>query len=186
MKLIDRKFSDSIFLCGFMGTGKTTIGKKLAERVQAEFIDLDKEIEKKDGRSIPEIFSEDGEAYFRELEWRTLKTMLPETKGIYALGGGSLQNQRVVDHIKLFGLLIFIDTPFEVLLERIRKDASRPLLLDKDGNIKQDSELRTDLTHLYNKRKPLYEQAQIKLMRDQYASVDKLIDDLIKRASRHV
>ena len=186
MELENRLFQGSLFLCGFMGSGKTTIGKKAAERLDAAFIDLDEVIVRRYGKPIAEIFKQEGEDYFRKAEWKTLKALLPQKKGIYALGGGSLHNQHVVDHIKLFGLLIFIDTPFEILFERIRKNTSRPLLLDEDGNIKQDNRLREELMDLYQKRKPLYEQAQIKLGRDQYDSIEDLIDDLIKRASRHV
>jgi shikimate kinase len=186
MQLNDRKFNGSLFLCGFMGTGKTTIGQYLAEKLQADFIDLDQEIVKKEGKSIPDIFREGGEPAFRKAEWYRLKEMLPERTGIYALGGGTLQNQHVVDHIKLFGLLIFIETPFDILFERIRNDTSRPMLLDQDGNIKQDNELHSELLDIYHQRQPLYEQAQIKLQREQYASVEELSDDLIKRASRYV
>ncbi len=113
---------DRIFLTGFMGAGKSVIGQQLAGKLERPFLDLDDKITQKAGQSIPEIFKESGESEFRILERRAVLEVIREFTGVVALGGGSLQNQHLVDHIKLNGLLIFIETPISVILDRITKN----------------------------------------------------------------
>ncbi|MDX1585898.1 MAG: shikimate kinase [Balneolaceae bacterium] len=123
------KLPDRIFICGFMGAGKSTVGRKLAERLERTFLDLDDYIEHKADKSIPEIFEEGGEKAFRKIERRCILEIIRTFEGIVALGGGSLHNQHMLDHIKLNGLLVFIETPISVILSRIEEDANRPFLL---------------------------------------------------------
>lgn len=180
------KFTDSLYICGFMGTGKSTLGKKLAVKLDKPFIDLDSEIEKRAAMSIPEIFQKQGEAAFRSMEWEVLKDITKTFKGVIALGGGTLQEQRIVDHIKLSGLLIFLDTPFATVLDRVKRNKNRPLLLDEQGQVKEDDVLQNDLSTLLEKRRPLYEQAQIKIKRSEYEDLDQLVEDLSRRIARYV
>ncbi|HBQ60002.1 MAG TPA: chorismate mutase, partial [Balneolaceae bacterium] len=114
-----KKFSGSIFISGFMASGKSTIGRQMAQELELPFYDLDDVIVEKEGRSINRIFEDDGEAYFREKEWQYLLELTQTTKGVISLGGGALQSQRVVDHLKIYGILVFIDTPFSAIVERV-------------------------------------------------------------------
>jgi len=180
------RFKGSIFLCGFMGAGKSTIGKALAQIVGMDFKDLDNVIEKGTGKKISGIFSEFGENRFRDIEWKTLQTLSQNYKAVVALGGGSLHNQHVVDHLKLHGLLIFIETPFDVLLERITKNMHRPLLLDQSGNMKEKEVLEKELYSLYKKRLPFYRQSQITIETDAYKSVVEIATELKKKILHHV
>jgi shikimate kinase len=177
---------DLIFLCGFMGAGKTIIGQKLADKLGQSFLDLDDEIVEMTGQSIPEIFEDAGEAGFRTAERRALMTVIREYEGVIALGGGSLQNQHLLDHIKLNGLLIFIETPITVILDRISKDENRPLLLDEDGNPKEIEILEKELTALYEERLPLYEQAVIRIINDGTKGTDDVVEELLKKIRNHV
>lgn len=177
---------DLIFLCGFMGAGKTTIGQKLAEKLDRPFLDLDDRIIEKAGKSIPEIFEQAGEGRFRNIERNALLEVARDYKGIVALGGGSLQNQHLLDHLKLNGLLIFIETPVSVILDRISRDSNRPLLLDEDGQTKDRETLEKELQVLYKERLPLYEQAAIRLKVKAGGSSDKQVETLIKKIRRHV
>jgi shikimate kinase len=175
-----------IFLCGFMGAGKSVIGKKLANELDRPFLDLDDKIEENAGQTIPQIFEESGEPAFRTLERRAVLEVIREFEGIVALGGGSLQNQHMLDHVKLNGLLVFIDTPISVILDRISEDKNRPLLLDEQGNPKNREQLNKELTALYDERQPLYEQAVIKVKNDGSELPSNIVETLLKKIRNHV
>lgn len=177
---------DTIFLCGFMGAGKSTIGRLLADELSRPFLDLDNKIEEKAGQTIPEIFEQSGEADFRTIERRALLEVSRDFEGIVALGGGSLQNQHMVDHLKLNGLLIFIETPISVILDRISEDETRPLLLDEEENPKSRETLRRELEELYEERLPLYEQAVIHISDDGSQPPEAIAQILLKKIKRHV
>lgn len=177
---------DLIFFCGFMGTGKTTIGQSVAKQLGRPFMDLDTAIEKQLGTSIRSAFKEKGENYFRKTEHAVLLDTIRNFQGIVALGGGALHNQHVVDHIKLNGLLIFIETPISVILERISDDPDRPLLLDENGKVKDRKTLQGELQQLYEQRLPLYEQAEIRIDSSKFPSVNLVVTKLIKKIQYHV
>lgn len=177
---------DLIFLSGFMGAGKSAVGRQLAEKLNRPFVDLDDRIVEMAGQPIPEIFEESGETGFRTVERRALMEVIREFEGIVALGGGSLQNQHMLDHIKLHGLLIFIETPISVILNRILEDENRPLLLDEEGNSKDQERLKKELTALYQERLPLYEQAVIRILNDGDRKVKEVTEKLLKKIRNHV
>ena len=177
---------DRIYLCGFMGAGKSTIGKLLAEKLSMPFIDLDTRIEENREKSIPVIFEEEGEEAFRQAERSALLEVIREEQGVIALGGGALHNQHLLDHVKVNGLLIFIETPFSVIFDRIAGKTDRPLLLDEDGNMKEEESLREELRSLYHKRLPLYEQAELQINSRNYESREELVRSLIKKIRNHV
>ncbi|WP_445664759.1 shikimate kinase [Fodinibius sp. AD559] len=177
---------ERIFLCGFMGAGKSVIGKKLAKKLELSFLDLDDKIELETGQSIPKIFEESGESAFRVAERRALLEVIRKFNGVVSLGGGSLQNQHMVDHVKLNGLLIFIETPISVILDRISQDKNRPLLWDEQGNLKSEKQLKNELTALYEKRLPLYKQAAIQVKNDGRKNVEEIVETLLKKIRNHV
>lgn len=145
-----------IFLCGMMGSGKTTIGRVLAGKLDLPFSDLDEEIVRTENAPIPAIFSEQGEEHFRETERRVLTEMSRLPAGVVALGGGALQNMEITKELKRSGWLIFLDAPISVLLSRLQHDKSRPLL-NQSG---QESPAEK-LQRLYRERRPRYTQAHI-------------------------
>ena len=177
---------DIIFLCGFMGSGKSTIGRGLADSLEWPFLDLDDKIEEIAGQEIPEIFEREGEAGFRTIERRALLEVARKFKGVVALGGGSLQSQHMVDHLKLKGLLIFLETPISVILGRVSGDENRPLLLDKRGNPKNKKVLEQDLQALYDERLPFYKQAVINVANDGSKSPEQIVEILLKKIRNHV
>lgn len=142
-----------IFLSGMMGSGKSTVGQTLAVELNVTFQDLDDLIEEEAGMVIPEIFTKKGEPAFRELERKILIAESQKTDGVLALGGGSLQNQRIVDHLKIYGWLIFLEVPLSVIYDRISGDQNRPMLDGSNGFHKLET--------LLNERRPLYRQAHI-------------------------
>lgn len=129
-----------------MGAGKTTVGKDLATALGVSVIDMDAEIVSQEGKSINDIFAENGEAYFRDLESTFIKT-LPLENAIITTGGGIVMNEANRQWMKEHGFVVFLDANPAEILERLQNDQSRPLL-------KKDKE--TALFELYNQRLPLY------------------------------
>jgi shikimate kinase len=124
-----------IVLTGFMGSGKTTTGRLLAERLGWEFCDLDSEVERRDGRSVPQIFAEEGEAAFRHLESAALASLLGRKNLVLALGGGApetLGNRLLLEQTP-HTAVVYLEAPLAVLLDRCALGAAagetaRPLL----------------------------------------------------------
>lgn len=158
----------------------------MANKLKIPFLDLDDRIEEKAGQSIPEIFDQNGEAGFRTLERRSIMEVVREFEGVVALGGGSLQSQHMVDHLKLNGLLVFIETPISVILDRISQDPNRPLLTNEDGSPKDLETLEEEMTALYEERKPLYEQSVITVTNDGNKDPEEIVTILLKKIRNHV
>ena len=138
-----------IFLCGLMGSGKSTVGRILASRLEVPFSDLDSMIEQKTGTSIAAIFESDGESRFREIERAVLEEVLDGDgdgdgdrdmdmdrdglKGfVMALGGGALQSRELAAKVAGAGILIYLETSVEELVVRLQGDQARPLLAMPD------------------------------------------------------
>lgn len=149
--------SDIIFLIGFMGAGKTTIGKEIAAQRNLLFVDLDSVIEFKEGKSIAEIVMEKGIDYFRKKESELLKAMDLDNV-IVACGGGTPCFFDNLEWMKSRGKVIFVNTSFESIFSRLKGSdiSKRPLL----KNIKP-AELKEQLHLLYTERLPIYQQATV-------------------------
>lgn len=150
---------DRLYLMGFMGSGKSALGAKLAHRLGYTFLDLDQAIAEQEGRSVPEIFSADGEAFFRKRETEVLHGTASLTRTLIALGGGTPCFNQNIDWINQHGLSIYLSIRTETLLGRLRrKKSGRPLLADLD-----DEGLRTFIEQTLNKREPYYRRAHFVL-----------------------
>jgi shikimate kinase len=121
-----------IVLIGLMGAGKTSIGRRLAEKLDLPFIDADVEIEKAAGKSIPDIFSEHGEAHFRDGERRVIARLLENGRQVLATGGGAFMNAETRQAIKAHSVSVWLKADLEVLLKRVSKRGGRPLLENRD------------------------------------------------------
>jgi len=142
----------NIALIGFMGTGKTAVGQLLAETLDRKFIEMDWLIEKQAGRTIPEIFRDDGEIGFRELEIETSKTIAGEDHCVIACGGGIVLNKINIDRLKLGGLIVYLTASPAAILKRTSSEAgTRPLLA-----VENPAQVIRELTKA---RKPFYERA---------------------------
>jgi len=138
-----------IFLIGFMGAGKTTLGKALAQQLSCPFKDTDDLIIQKTGLSIPEIFKAHGQQYFRLLESKVLREALFFNPVVVASGGGLPCFWNNLEWMNANGVTIFLDVPLEILAHRLSNDPNRPLL--KRGDWKQ----------LFKYREGIYQQAKI-------------------------
>jgi shikimate kinase len=126
----------NIYLIGFMGTGKTVVGKKLAQTMKRNFIDIDSEIEKKLRCSISEIFDKYGEKEFRKKESALLGDITSKSDLVVSTGGGIILNYENMDKMKESGLVITLIARLEIIYERLKDDNRRPLLANIDDNEK--------------------------------------------------
>lgn len=142
----------SIALIGFMGTGKTAVGKVLAAKLGREFIELDYLIEQKAGRSIPEIFQQDGEIGFRELEIEATKEVANQKNAVIACGGGIVLNKINIDRLRQACIIIYLTASPNMILKRTSGDKNeRPLLAVFDRALQ--------IRELLRFRQPFYERA---------------------------
>src|SRR3989338_6719350 len=119
---------NNIYLVGFMGTGKTSVGKELAKQKKWQFVDLDELIELKERHSIADIFAKEGEPYFRRVEDKVLKEVAREKKFVLACGGGIVINPENIKLMKESGILICLKASPEAILKRTAGYSHRPLL----------------------------------------------------------
>ncbi len=143
----------SIVLVGLMGAGKSSVGRKLAEKMSMDFTDADEEISKAAGRSIEDIFEDYGEDAFRDVEERVILRLLDESPRVLATGGGAFMNPRTRTQISERGISVWLRADLDVLVKRTRRRGGRPLLKNKDP--------RATLQQLIIEREPVYAKADI-------------------------
>ena len=142
---------------GFMGSGKTSLGKKLARKLNFEFLDLDHEIENSDGLSVSEIFKEKGEMYFRDLEFKILQTFQNKKDTVIALGGGTACNDENLEFILNSGTTVYLQMTEDKLLGRLRqKRVKRPLIASLT-----DEELKRFIHEKLFEREKYYSKADL-------------------------
>ncbi len=142
----------NVFLIGIMGTGKTTVGRLLAAELGYRFFDTDVLIEQIAGKTINQIFADEGEEMFRDLESQVLSELAAYTKLTIATGGGIVLRRMNWSHLHN-GLVVWLDAPVEVLIERLGSDSTRPLL--------QTPNPALTLQTLLNQRRNLYAEADL-------------------------
>lgn len=131
-----------LILIGFMGVGKTSVGKKLAEKLNLKFIDTDYEIEKSENKTISQIFEDYGERYFRTLETKVLKNALKEENIIISTGGGIITNKENYEILKNEKNVIFLDASTKTIINHLCNETNkRPLLKDSKNLISKIEEL---------------------------------------------
>ena len=141
----------NIILCGFMGCGKSTVGKFLAKKSGMTFVDMDTYIENMAGMTVKEIFAEKGEAHFRDLEHQACIELSQNGNKVIAAGGGTLTFDRNINALKNNGTILLLEVSYEKLCIRLRNDTTRPLLQCENRNQK--------IQELLTKRMPIYKKA---------------------------
>jgi shikimate kinase len=137
--------SSLIFLVGFMGAGKTTVGPALAEAMGWKFADLDRLIEEREGQTVREIFERRGEPAFRRLEREAIAGCREMKDTVIALGGGAYMSEESRALLREMGLTVWLDCPLDICLPRISDDPARPLLRSRE-----------EMQELFERRRPTY------------------------------
>ncbi len=154
--ILKLKRTPGLYLVGFMASGKTTVGRALADRIGWPFADLDSEIEAREGKAIAQIFSDQGEAAFREIEARLLREHVRRIETgqpcVLALGGGAFVQPANWELLTNNGISLWLDCPLDRIMHRLGDDTTRPLAAQANG-----------LGPLYEQRRPLYSRADYRV-----------------------
>ena len=159
--------TDKVYLVGFMGSGKSSVGRSLGRRLGWRFEDVDALIEARERKAIPEIFAEQGEAYFRAAEREVVRQLCGPRHVVVATGGGtfvSVENRRQINED---GVSIWLDVPFEVAVARVPADGRRPLASDRE-----------QFEQLYAQRRAAYQFAHHRLDASR-SPVEELVERIL-------
>ncbi|MDU7338175.1 MAG: shikimate kinase [Clostridium sp.] len=163
----------NIVLCGFMGSGKTTVGQVLAQKSGRAFFDLDQYIEQQEGKTVTQIFAEQGEEGFRKLETKAARKLSEQNNLIIATGGGAVLKEENVEILRKGGVLIHLDASLNAVEQRLNGLDDRPLL--------QRDDRQEFLRILYAKRIPLYRTAAHLSVNADY-SPDDVCEQILQKA----
>ncbi|MBX2805591.1 MAG: shikimate kinase [Hyphomicrobiales bacterium] len=165
----------SLVLIGLMGAGKSSIGKRLASHLGIPFADADTEIERAAGKTINEIFEEDGEDYFRDGEHRVISRLLSERGKVLATGGGAFMNAETRELIAQTGISVWLKADLNLLMSRVMRRDTRPLLRQENPE--------AIMARLIEQRYPVYAMADVTVMsRD--APHEEIVHEIIQAVSR--
>jgi shikimate kinase len=161
----------SLVLVGIMGCGKSTVGRRLANRLDIPFVDADTEIEQAANMSVPEIFTVHGEPYFRKGEERVIARLLREGPQVLATGGGAYMSEATRNEIAENGISIWLKADLDTVMERVRKRSNRPLLQtpDPEGTMRE----------LMAKRYPVYGMAEL-TVNSRDVPHDHVVEDIVE------
>lgn len=179
------KHHSLIFLTGFSGSGKSTIGPLLANSLGYEFIDLDQAIEKSAGKSITRIFSEEGEPAFRQLEMNMLRQLSGKEEMVVSLGGGVLENDECFRLIRAEGTLVYLKSTPKALSRRLCHKTDRPLLKGENGRRLSREEIEEKIAAILEKREPRYMSADLTVETDT-KRIGSTVEELTRKINRLV
>ena len=165
------RLKKTVVMVGMMGAGKTAVGRALAARLGVPFLDSDAEIEAAANMTVPEIFTRDGEAFFRLKESQVIRRLLDEERGILSTGGGAFlaaENRRVIAER---GVAVWLKADMDVLWNRVRHKDTRPLLRTDNP--------RASLHALYVVRVPVYAKADLMVESDARTTIDQMVDRVL-------
>ncbi len=162
------KFPSLITLTGFMGTGKTAVGQSLARMIGYSFVDSDREIESRQGRSVQQIFESEGEPYFREVEKETIARLAQNPNTVLSVGGGAILNDETFDLLDFAGTMVHLTATVDEIANRLGHGNERPLLAGGDRKKK--------IRKLMEDRKTVYSKVKI-----QIDTTGLAIDEVVKK-----
>lgn len=165
----------NIVLIGFMSTGKTSVGKRLAQQLNWDFVDTDLEIEKINGMSVSEIFHKQGETYFRSEEEAFIKSLLERKHCVIATGGGAVLSPANWKVLTQMGYVIALYAPIDTILERVGKSNDRPLFKSK----------RDEDERLLIARQPIYNKAEL-IINTTEMDVDQVVEEIMRNIGRRI
>lgn len=158
----------NIILIGFMGTGKSSVAALLAKKLSMEYVEMDKLVERKAGKSVEEIFETEGEIVFRGYEIEVARSLRDKKNAVISCGGGVVMNKIIIDYLKQNGVIVGLFADFQTIRKRVENDLPRPLFKD----IEKAEEL-------YNFRKQLYEYFADKKVSTDDKSLEEVAQEII-------
>lgn len=161
----------NIILIGFMGSGKSTIGKILAEKLELNWMDMDIEIENQENKTIEEIFNDNGEDYFRHLETEQLKKLINKENNVLSTGGGVVLKEENRIILKEIGRVIFLHADCEQIINNLKESSDRPLL---KGNNPEEKIVR-----LLDERESTYLNTADIIIQTTGKTVENIVDEII-------
>ncbi|MGD9784417.1 MAG: shikimate kinase [Hyphomicrobiaceae bacterium] len=170
--IVERLGTRSVVMIGLMGCGKSAIGRRLATRLSLPFVDADEEIEKAARQSISEIFAEHGEPFFRERERMVIERLLAGGPQVLATGGGAFMNEATRAAIRTSGVSVWLKAELGVLMRRVLKRNTRPLLKTADPE--------AVMRKLMDERYPVYEQADI-TVESREVQHDVIVEEIVRQ-----
>jgi shikimate kinase len=163
-------------MVGLMGCGKSAVGRRLASRLSIPFVDADEEIEKAAKKSITEIFAEDGEAFFRDRERLVIARLLGQGRQVLATGGGAFMNPQTRQNIRNSGISVWLRAELPVLMRRVAKRDTRPLLKNGDPEV--------TMRNLMDARYPVYAEADI-TVESREVPHDVIVSEIVQALLKH-
>ena len=161
----------NLVLTGMMGVGKSTVGKKLAKKLNLKFVDIDRIIESKEKKTVQEIFKNKGENYFRKIETKVTLEELKKINLVIALGGGAFINKAIRKEAKNSSVSFWLDASLKSLLPRLKNLKKRPLL--------NKNNLEKKMNKIYSERKKIYNESDFKIKCDSM-KIDEIVNTIIK------
>ena len=168
-----------IFLTGFMGSGKSTIGPILANTLGFEYLDVDRHIEQKTNKLVTEIFSSEGEQAFRALERDALLELTELNHCVISLGGGTIANEENCQLVLQKGILVYLKLSPDEIIQRVQHRSDRPMLKDEHGNQLSQLELKKRVLDLMIRREKFYARADVVITADNMR-VGATVDEIMK------
>lgn len=164
----------NIVLIGYMGSGKSSVGRELQKKTNFKLLDSDQEIEKEQGRIISDIFKEDGEAAFRKMEAEYLERLSKNSeKIILSTGGGMPIAEGNAERMKAVGNVIYLKAKAETIYDRLKNDTVRPLL--------QNGDKMAIITEMLNKRSPFYENAASIVVETDGKNLEQVVEEILSK-----
>ena len=168
-----KQFNYNIVLIGFMGTGKSTIARELAKTHQMNIVEMDEEIVRRRGKSIADIFEEEGEEYFRDLETALLKELQTKENQVISCGGGAVLREENVRVMKKNGCVVLLTALPQTIYERVKNNTDRPIL---QGNMNVEY-----IASLMEKRREKYEKTADIVIATDGKNVSQICEEMLQK-----
>lgn len=165
------RLKKTVVMVGMMGAGKTAVGRALAARLGVPFLDSDAEIETAANMTVPEIFTRDGEPFFRRRESQVIRRLLDEERGVLSTGGGAFLAEENRAMISRRGVSVWLNADLDVLWNRVKHKNTRPLL--------QTGDPYQTLRALCQARVPLYARADLAVVSDSHTPIERMVDRVL-------